>query len=1707
MEQSTPVVPTTGIDEFVKTTIQQYRAKLLDLSSRNPLVNFRHSERSRSHIRVIDEIPEKLFERLETSRQMWFDPLPDPVLIPPDEETALFQGALRQATQTDEKYKKAIDELGPASSERKRQKADRELRSRVRAQLGLAPYDPTTDPKRRAVEAGISTDYDLPKSNGQNRRRHTDNNIQTLYFRDDLDRKLSALRESARSLLQDAGLSALFCAFGFLEYYESETSDAKRIAPLVFYPVELDRELQNGEYRYFVVGKNEEVEINVALRELLKREYSIELPEWKQDDTEVDSLGTFLAKMESVIRSRKDWKVRRYVTAGLFTFSTLVMYKDLDPEKWPQDMPLHRQPVLRTLIAGAEVHGSSFAPDYVIDQLGEPDALLITDADSSQHSAVIDVLKGKNTVIQGPPGTGKSQTITNIISAALYAGKSILFVAEKMAALEVVKKRLDLAGLGPFCLEVHSSKTSKTSIVQSLAARLEHQPRRARPLTVQNNLEAIGKARKELIYYVEKTNEAAGRTGLTVRDVLLGSAMRESARPLLPDAVSMARFADALGLTPHVRKEMNDAAANLERQLAPIKEFGCLAEHPWRGLQNCGLTDLEVDALLNALRLASGRIIELLNATATLEEQTGAKFESTLEQVLLLTTSVLNLTQPSEQVHRQSFSRLGAQQDRELAARLVSSMKSIADSEGQLRMYVGELDASLLHGSSTTQAVLDTVARLEISDLTITQVEAQMVDLEDRKKQLNACLRVALEVANTFGLANREFRGLRAAWIAIQQLQKLPRELWVARSLSIVKEANRAVIKKAANTCAELIGRRNNLEKEWERSLIPSASELKAHVIALRSTNWFAALFSPQCRAARSLFKVANRSVNRKFNRELLAQEYSMWAQLQEEELRFTSNHEFAAAMGGVFSGLETDFATVERICDWAEESRTALGVFGATGQELCRQLLERPSEELCVCSSTTENAGFQEFTAVVLDRQADVSQTFERMLGELELRCSELDSVLSSVALLTFSAQRPLSELGALVKVLATIESQQKLVLQQRAELGLSDPDLEHLKDALDFAEAIAAAKLPVALKRWLYLDVSNLELLRSQCAPVAARLIEVEASVEAADHIAKFDWQLWSQSKDAASADLGRLRERFTRAIEYASRLQDYLNVLLAETAASDSGIGPVLAGFVNVQQDYHDLVIAVEFAFYRSAAEQLLGEDPKLRRHSGSSHDQLRAQYQGLDKEFISLRRQLLAAKVSDREVPQGIYQGRVGDLTELALVQHVAGKIRPRLSLRDLFRRAGEAIKALSPCWMMSPMSVAQFLEPGQIHFDLVVMDEASQIRPEEALGAIARGGQIVVVGDQMQLPPTSFFQRLSADGGSVDDEELEDVQQESVLEAAASRFYPPRMLKWHYRSEHGSLISFSNHEFYGDDLTVFPSPYHDHPEYGVKLNQVDGVYGAGVNEQEARAVVDEASKFMSLHPNHSLGIVAVNSKQAELIRELVDQLCASDPDAEAYRAKWSVGLDSLFVKNLENVQGDERDVIFVSTVYGKDQSGNFYQRFGPINSAYGHRRLNVLFTRAKKKVVVFSSMKPEEIQDDGKSWGVRALKGYLQFARTGSWILPTSSDVECDSEFEEWVLRALRSAGYEAVPQLGFAGYRLDLAVRDPKQPGTFLCGIECDGATYHSARSVRERDRLRQEVLERLGWNIYRIWSTDWFRNPTLQTRNLVAYLKRLAAL
>jgi transcription elongation GreA/GreB family factor len=444
----------------------------------------------------------------------------------------------------------------------------------------------------------------------------------------------------------------------------------------------------------------------------------------------------------------------------------------------------------------------------------------------------------------------------------------------------------------------------------------------------------------------------------------------------------------------------------------------------------------------------------------------------------------------------------------------------------------------------------------------------------------------------------------------------------------------------------------------------------------------------------------------------------------------------------------------------------------------------------------------------------------------------------------------------------------------------------------------------------------------------------------------------------------------------------------------------------------------------------------------------------------------------------------------------------------MPVRKILTRAGGSIQALKPCFMMGPQAVAQYLAPGVIKFDLVIMDEASQLKPEEAIGSVARGGQLVVVGDPKQLPPTSFFSRMTQDGNGGDDH-FSITDAESILDVCSSHFRPTRSLRWHYRSQHHSLIAFSNHSYYDGKLVIFPSPYGQGGKLGVRaVYLADAIYENQTNLREAKRVVDAVVEHIATRPDDSLGIVTLNIKQRDLIAELLEERLKSVRGADSFRDYWKKEGQPLFIKNLENVQGDERDAIIISTTFGKPPGSSVVRNiFGPISRQGGWRRLNVLFTRAKKSIALYTSLRPEDILvDSSTSEGTKALRNYLEYARTRS--LPTidTPGGEPDSDFEIAVIDMLKMHGYDVTPQLGVAGYRIDIAVKHPDAPGAYLAAIECDGATYHSALSVRDRDRIRQEILESLGWRgrIWRIWSTDWFRTPRQETEKLIRYLEDL---
>lgn len=594
-------------------------------------------------------------------------------------------------------------------------------------------------------------------------------------------------------------------------------------------------------------------------------------------------------------------------------------------------------------------------------------------------------------------------------------------------------------------------------------------------------------------------------------------------------------------------------------------------------------------------------------------------------------------------------------------------------------------------------------------------------------------------------------------------------------------------------------------------------------------------------------------------------------------------------------------------------------------------------------------------------------------------------------------------------------------------------------------------------------------------------ADIVEVlDLDLERAFGVAKTD--------DVPLTELGERLEAWAGAIESITRWTAFAGRI---GHAESSGLASLAAGVLDGRIGAPAIVPSFERAYYEAVRRDLFARMPELKSFDGELQDRTVARFRDLDLARIELAREDIAHRHW-----QAMPRGGSG-IGPLGVVNGELAKRRNLLPIRQLVEKGGPAIQALKPIFMMSPMSVAQFLKPGAISFDVLVMDEASQIEPVDALGAIARAAQIVIVGDERQLPPTRFFAKLTGDDTEEDQESEEYLLRassvESVLDLCLAKGMPDRMLNWHYRSKHQSLIAVSNREFYDNRLFIVPSPYDAVAGMGLKFHHLpDAHYDRGntrTNPIEAKAVADAVVAHAREHPEQSIGVATFSTAQRQAVQKELELLRRADPSLEEFFGRG--GPEPFFVKNLENIQGDERDVILISVGYGRTSTGYLAMSFGPLNGEGGERRLNVLISRAKLRCEVYSNITGDDIDlERARSRGVAALKMFLTFAQTGRLGFAEETGRGPDSIFEEQVADRLRGLGYDVRAQIGTAGFFVDLAVADPGKPGRFVIGIECDGAQYHSSRSARDRDRLRQQVLESHGWIIHRIWGADWYLRP-----------------
>jgi len=1285
----------------------------------------------------------------------------------------------------------------------------------------------TQEPAERDQEAGgipQPADEEVDENNAV--RRQADTKLQTRLSSEALQKRLFDIWYDARTLEEEQGVNILYLALGLLRWYEEEKSATTRHAPLVLLPVQLQR--SSAAERFTLHWRGEPSSPNLSIQAKLRSDFGLVIEDFPDED-EVD-VAAYMAQVATAVAGKARWEVLPdAMVLGFFSFAKFLMYRDLDPDNWPETNALHRHPVVAALLGdGFERLEPIIGDDEPIDPIIPPLALNhIVDADSSQAVAIEEAVRGRHLVIKGPPGTGKSQTIANIIAGAALQGKKILFVAEKMAALEVVQRRLRQAGLGPMTLELHSAKAKKRLVLEDLRRTRDMIPRLG---TQDESLIArMSEVQTSLNHHAATLHRVLAPSGLSAFR-LFGHLLRVRDGEGLPDVT----LEGAASWTAQDVQDRLDLAAELAGRLGSV---GDPASHVWRGVWRDALDPNELDQL--AVLLAS------LKADLKTVGQAGAA--------------------------------IGADFDRMPVA--------MADVEALLRMARAALACP---PDADREALASPIWRNDPNAL------AELVTLGRSRKE-----------------------------------------------------------------SSEAMGRRFRPEA-WNLNFKPIRSE-----IASSGTSWLR-FFNGGYRGAMAQLRAAlSGPVPRGFAERLSLVDQMIAAQVT-RRLFETRRRLGAGAFGAQWNGENSDWDRLQALTDWWRKHRHA-----TLGKTFLTQLAAHP-------------------------RGADLGGPGSAMV-----------------------------EVGP--RLLAHLTELQKFLhLDIKAAFG-----------AADWTE-VTFERLAVQLQLWL----SNLESI--------------------------------------------------TRWIAFANRCR----------VGREAGLGSLIDALLDGSVGGPQLVPTVERAYYDALRSEFFERLPALKRFDGELQDRTVETFRALDRGRITLARETIAGQhLQARPVASG-------GIGPLGVLNGEFAKKRNHLPIRQLLDKAGPAIQQLKPVMMMSPLSVSQFLKPGALDFDLLVIDEASQIEPVDALGAVARARQMVVVGDERQLPPTRFFAKLTGDLEERDEEDttFKASDAESVLDLCLAKGMTARMLNWHYRSKHHTLIAVSNREFYDNRLMVVPSPHQGGEELGLVFRYLpQATYDRGntrTNALEAKAVAEAIIAHARYHPGQSLGVATFSVAQRQAILKELELLRRANPDTEPFFNR--AGTEPFFVKNLENVQGDERDVIFISVGYGRSPGGHLSMGFGPLNLEGGERRLNVLISRAKHRCEVFSSITGEDIDlERASARGVVALKLFLDFAQNGRLGAPQETGREADSLFEEQVAAQLRMRGHVIAGQIGSAGFFVDLAVVDPERPGRFVLGIECDGAQYHSLRSARDRDRLREHVLEEHGWIIHRIWSTDWYLRPQEELAKVEAAIAR----
>ncbi len=1522
-----------------------------------------------------------------------------------------------------------------------------------------------------------------------------------------LDRTLRNLSRRSQSEYTERGIRILYITFGQLKWTEKDTKQ-EVVSPLLLTPVELTRDSTREPYQIKIPPIEDEILVNPALMLKLKYEHSVDLPTLPEEEEQTPS--SYLAAIQEVVKEL-GWTVEPTVYLGLFSFAKLAIYQDLTDNL----SRITEHPTLRAL-AGVPVEGliqKGLPSVEDLDTVVDPGKTFqILDADSSQQLCIQYALRGQSYVMHGPPGTGKSQTIANIISEYIAAGRSVLFVSEKMAALEVVYNRLKEKDLDEYCLELHSYKANKREVINELSRALTEHLKPGKGMS-EDEIDRLKHRRTQLNTYVEALHKTRQPSNTSAYKLLNEISKLESI-PDIPSGYPSFSTLDQKNIF------------GLEEQLRHLLNSWVVVEEgtsfPWKG---CKSTTYTIDVRTEWTNL----LTTLIDSTKQLSLETHYYCEK------------LKLEAPKSLDDYDSTQKL---------AKIIESTpyppsRWLQDTDLTKLQLEAEAHKRAWDEYWTIRANLE--SRYDNRFRALPRGTADRVEetwkraaelLKPNPKGDGGLLKRIDDLGKFLDQTIRDADGWGEQIEKISEILGLPTDPQTinrARRLQRITEFCKATIRperswldKTSLEQAEKYLDKAKTEHRRRDELRVKLAAYKDEITTLDLQTLITFFEGPGSSPLRYL-RPSYYNIRREISRVTktgeiptkILQDLKMASELKELTKTIASEQDEAKSrLGSYYKEENPDFEVIGEAMKTARETLRLIGASRAPKllkDNLC--VATKPSEELLTKSQSLGNSlqswrAAQKPLRVILPENLPGEETriMNIQLHHLKEWAVELNKRLDILreniqpALITAIIDPP----KTLSRLLSDIRKTEMLRVFEEAEVELAPQQREtygRLYEGVstDWLKVIGAINWTRSLLQALPLKPSA-ETINFATDPALGRpkletqkhLREIYRLIDELN--SRFSYPLWDKRAQSLSVDEVLLvSKKLAQRIDDLQAWVDYNNSF---KRLIEEGLGNLVKELVEKKYNRELLIDIYRKSIYSGLLNHFAEEDSNLGSFRSKEHDQAVDDFRSLDARLIEESPKKVIEAANTKK-PQGVFVEAPD--SEITILLKEAAKKRRQMPLRHLFNRIPNLIRRLKPCLLMSPISVSQFILPERLHFDLVVFDEASQIFTEDAVGSIYRGDTLIVAGDNKQLPPTPFFQYVAENDFEWEEASDEVGVYDSVLDECMGMGLPVSMLRWHYRSKHDSLIVFSNREFYDDKLILFPSATDKGGGLGIEFTYVpDGVYdrgGARNNLREAEVVADIVFRQLKEHPEKSLGVMTFSISQMNTVKDEIETRLAKSP--EYGKLLQEDRLRGFFVKNLENVQGDERDVMVISVGYGYDKGGVMTMNFGPLNMEGGERRLNVAVTRAREKVILVSSIKSSDIDlSSTKSFGVKCLHNYLAYTEQTTKPEKLEGEVTIQSEIQKEVAEEIRRLGYVAVLQVGESSLRVDIGVKVPENPEKFILGIILDGEGYRSTATARDRDRLRAQVLEGMGWNLHRIWSPEWVQRRSTEIQRLDQALK-----